>query len=205
MIKVKICGIKTKEAAIAASNNGADYIGFIFYKQSPRYIKPFAAGEISHLVKCKKVGVFVNEDIKTVNEIIKIANLDYVQLHGNEDAKYASKIRKPVIKAWRYNDELNIRKADHFPCKINLLDSYVKGQAGGTGQTFNWHKAAVDTKKMSKPILIAGGISIENVQEVISIFQPYGVDVSGSLEIKGIKSVNKICEFLKIVKKSKLE
>ena len=201
MLSVKICGIKTKEAALEAERGGADFIGFIFYKKSPRYIKPFAAGEISRSVRCKKVGVFVDESLETVNDIIKIAGLDYVQLHGSEDARYASRVNKPIIKAWRYNEDFSAHEADNFPCDIVLLDSYVKGQAGGTGHIFNWHKAAVETKKINKPVMIAGGVSLENVLEIIDIFQPYGVDVSGSLEFNGVKSVNKIREFLKVAKR----
>ena len=200
MLKVKVCGIKTLEAAVEANKNNVDYIGFIFYKKSPRYIKPFAAAEIARAVKCKTVGVFVDESLESLKEISHLVDLDLVQLHGNEDAKYASRIRKPVIKAWRYGEGFNARDADNFPCDIILLDSYVKGQAGGTGQIFNWHKASTETKKLTKPLMIAGGISIENVREVVDIFQPFGVDVSGSLEVNGIKSVNKIREFLKLVK-----
>ena len=201
MIKVKICGIKTREAAIAADQNSADFIGFIFHKQSKRFIHPFTAGEISRSIKrAKKVGVFVDDSVEFINDVVNLVKLDYVQLHGNEDAKIIQKIRAPIIKAWRFNDKFNAKEADNFPCEIVLLDSYVEGYAGGSGKIFNWHKAAVETKKINKPILIAGGISIENFQEVVDIFQPYGVDVSSSLEVNGVKSVNKIADFLKFAK-----
>ena len=201
MVKVKICGIKTKEAAIEADMNGADFIGFIFYRKSHRYINPFKAAEIAKSIKCKKVGVFVDENVGVVNGIIRLVGLDYVQLHGNEDAKYVSKIhRAPIIKAWRYNDELDMREVNNYPCDIILLDSFVKGRVGGTGKTFDWHKASLETRKLSKPFLIAGGISNQNVHKVIDIFRPYGIDISGSLEINGVKSPNKIREFMELVR-----
>ena len=201
MQKVKICGIKTLEAAIEADQNGADFIGFIFYRKSSRYINPFKAAEIAKSVNCKKVGVFVDENPGVINGIIRLVGLDCVQLHGNEDAKFVSKIRRiPIIKAWRYNDEFDTREANNFPCDIILLDSFVKGRLGGTGKTFDWHKASTEIRKLTKPFFIAGGISTQNVQEVIDIFHPYGIDVSGSLEINGVKSANKIREFLQRVK-----
>ena len=200
MIKVKICGIKTREAAIEADQNGADFIGFIFYRKSHRYINPFKAAEIARSVECKKVGVFVDENVGVINGITRLVGLDYVQLHGNEDAKYAAKIhRAPIIKAWRYNDELDMREVNNYPCDIILLDSFVKDRVGGTGKTFDWHKASLETRKLTKPFLIAGGISSKNIREVIDIFRPYGVDLSGSLEINGNKSANKIREFLELV------
>ncbi|MBR1396351.1 MAG: phosphoribosylanthranilate isomerase [Selenomonadaceae bacterium] len=199
-MKVKICGIKTREAAVEADQNGADFIGFIFYRKSHRYINPFKAAEIARSVKCKKVGVFVDENVGVINGITRLVGLDYVQLHGNEDAKYAAKIhRAPIIKAWRYNDELDMREVNNYPCDIILLDSFVKDRVGGTGKTFDWHKASLETRKLTKPFLIAGGISSKNIREVIDIFRPYGVDLSGSLEINGNKSANKIREFLELV------
>ena len=199
MIKVKICGIKTREAAIAAEQNGADFIGFVFYKESHRFISPFKAAEIAKFVNLKKVGVFVNESAETINGISRLVGLDYVQLHGDEDAKFTTKIHIPIIKAWRYNDELDMHEVNKFPCDMILLDSFVKGRAGGTGKTFDWRKASLETRKLTKPFLIAGGISTQNLREVIDIFQPYGVDLSGSLEVNGVKSENKIREFMQLI------
>ena len=196
MIKVKICGVKTREIAIAAEQNGAACIGFVFYRKSTRFINPFKAAEIAKAVSCKKVGVFVNEHAGVINGIVRLVGLDYVQLHGDEDAKFVSKIRAPIIKAWRYNNELDMREVNKFPCDIILLDSFVKGRVGGTGKSFDWRKASLETRKLTKPFLIAGGLSTQNLKEVINIFQPYGVDLSGSLEINGVKSENKIREFM---------
>ena len=202
MLKVKICGIKTLETAIEADKAGADFIGFIFYKESSRFINPFKAAEIAKSIKCKKVGVFVDESADYINEVVRLVGLDYVQLHGNEDAKFAAKIRRvPIIKAWRYNGELDMREINKYPSDFILLDSFVKDRVGGTGKTFDWNKASLETRKLTKPFFIAGGISRENVREVIKIFRPYGIDLSGSLEIKGAKSISKIHDFMEWVNK----
>ena len=204
MLKVKICGIKTREAAIAAEENNADFIGFIFYKKSQRYINPFKAAEIAKSVTLKKVGVFVNEHANVINGITRLVGLDYVQLHGNEDEKFVQKLRAPIIKAWRYNYEIDIREVNNFPCDMILLDSFVKDRFGGTGQTFDWRKASIETRKINRPFLIAGGISIQNIRDVVEIFQPYGVDLSGSLEVNGVKSENKIRAFMQSIRSRNL-
>ena len=202
MLKVKICGIKTLEAAVAADQAGADLIGFIFYRKSSRFVNPFKAAEIAKSIKCKKVGVFVDESPGIVNGVIRLVGLDYVQLHGNEDAKFAAKIRHvPIIKAWRYNDELDMREVNKYPSDLILFDIFDKDRVGGTGKTFDWHKASLETRKLTKPFFIAGGISKQNVQEVVKIFRPYGIDLSGSLEIRGAKSISKIHDFMEWVNK----
>lgn len=196
MVKVKICGIKTVEAARAAVDNGASFIGFIFFKGSRRYIDPRGAAEIARSIKgVKKVGVFVDERADVINSTADCVGLDYVQLHGDESAEYALEIERPIIKAWRFGDNFDVQSANDYPCEIVLLDSYVKGQAGGTGQIFNWTAAARLTAQLKKPLLIAGGITASNVSTAIEIFRPYGVDVSGSLEVDGAKSVELIKKF----------
>ena len=201
MTKVKICGIKTLEAAAAAAEHGADFIGFIFFERSHRYIDPRGAAEIARRVSgVKKVGVFVDEPIEVVNSIADRVRLDYVQLHGHENADYALKIERPIIKAWRFGDNFDVQSANDFPSEIVLLDSFIKGKVGGTGQLFNWTAAAQLTERLKKPLLIAGGISAENVSTAIEMFRPFGIDVSGSLEIDGEKSVELIEKFLRAVR-----
>ena len=201
MIKIKICGIKTIEAAEAVADNGADFIGFIFFERSHRYIDPRGAAEISRRVSnVKKVGVFVDEQIDDVNSIADRVGLDYIQLHGRETADYALKVERPIIKAWRFGDNFDIRAAEEYPSEIVLLDSFVKGKVGGTGQLFNWTAAARLTERLTKPLLIAGGISIDNVSTAIEMFRPFGVDVSGSLEVDGEKSIELIEKFIRAVR-----
>lgn len=197
VMKVKICGIRNLETALVAEQCGADFLGFIFYPESHRYIEPKQAAAITaRLTQAKKVGVFVDESWREVNRIIRMADLDYVQLHGRESAEYAERMEAPVIKAWRWGDGFTAEKANAFPSELILVDTFVKGKAGGTGESFSWAEASEELGKLQKPWLLAGGISADNVKEAADILHPFGVDVSGSLEIKGKKSAEKIEEFL---------
>lgn len=196
-MKIKICGIKNLEAAKTAEAYGADYIGFVFLKGRHRYIEPEAAAKISKSIKnAMKVGVFVDEDPDYVNQVAESCGLDYVQLHGHEDESYASQINYPIIKAYRYGENFSVEEAEHYPAEIILIDSFVKGKAGGTGTAFDWQKAADGIRGLKKPFMVAGGISKQNAAEAIRIFSPFGLDVSGSLEINGEKSPKLIQEFL---------
>ncbi|MBE6101397.1 MAG: phosphoribosylanthranilate isomerase [Selenomonas ruminantium] len=195
---VKICGMRTEEAARAAEAAGADLLGFIFYQGSHRYVAPETVKQISTQVRrSKRVGVFVDAPLAEVNEIAEFCSLDYVQLHGHEDAAYARQVARPVIKAYRYGDNFLAEEAEHYPAEMILLDSFVQGAAGGTGKTFAWQEASRETASLSKPLLVAGGISEHNLSQVVEAFHPYGVDVSGSLEEQGEKSVSLIEAFFK--------
>ncbi len=195
---VKICGLKTEEAARAAETAGADLLGFIFYQGSRRYVSPDIVKEISAGVKhSKRVGVFVDSPLHEVNEIAESCGLDYIQLHGHEDEDYARQVVRPVIKAYRYGDNFSADEAEHYPAEIILLDSFVRGEVGGTGKSFAWQEACRETLGLTKPLLVAGGISEDNLTAVVETFHPYGVDVSGSLEEQGEKSVSRIRSFLK--------
>ena len=201
MVKVKICGIRGLEAAKAAEEYGADFIGFIFSPQFRRFIAPELAADICRKVSgVKKVGVFVDEDISYVNETAKMCGLDYVQLHGHESEEYALKVECPVIKAWRWQDDFEPARADAYPSEYILLDSFAKGKVGGTGVAFAWQEAVKDTLGLKTPVILAGGIDAGNVKEAEEIFRPYAVDASGSMEINGEKSIEKIKEFLMAAK-----
>lgn len=201
IVKIKICGIKSLDAAKTAETYGADYIGFVFLKGRHRYIEPEKAAEISKNIKSvKQVGVFVDEDPDYVNRVASLCGLDYVQLHGHEDEEYASQIKFPIIKAYRYGENFSVEQAERFPAEIILIDSFVKGKAGGTGTAFNWQEAAEGLRGLKKPFMVAGGISKENAAEALKMFSPFGLDVSGSLEINGEKSPRLIQEFLCSVK-----
>ncbi len=197
---IKICGIKTAAAARAVEDFGADFIGCIFYRKSRRYISAETAAEILRPLKIKKVGVFVDETAEIVNRTAEIAGLDYVQLHGNETAEYAAQITAPIIKAYRYGENFSVDAANNFPCEFILVDAFVAGKAGGTGKTFDWRQSARDIAKISKPVFIAGGISQDNFIEAAEIFKPFALDISGSLEIGGEKSVALIEKFMHAVK-----
>ena len=131
-MRVKMCGMKSLAAARAARDAGADYIGFVFAKESRRYIAPAAARKIC--AACSgvlKVGVFVDAPMDAVNEIAGHCGLDYIQLHGHEPAADARRANRPVIKAYRYGDDFDADAANDYPAEIILVDSYAPGAAGG--------------------------------------------------------------------------
>ena len=201
-MRVKMCGMKTVSAALAAEEAGADYIGFVFAKKSRRFIAPKAAQEIAReLCHAQKVGVFVDAPMDEVNAIAALVGLDYVQLHGHETAETARGSERPVIKAYRYGDDFDVDAANKYPAEIILVDSYLQGAAGGTGTVFAWQEAAREIARITKPVLIAGGITAENVGEAAVIFHPFGVDVSGGLEEQGEKSEEKIRAFMEAVRR----
>ena len=188
-MRVKMCGMKTLAAARAAEEAGADYVGFIFAEGSKRYVAPKTAREIARELRhVKKVGVFVDAPMDAVNDIAALVGLDYVQLHGHETADMALRAACPVIKAYRYGDDFDAAAANAYPAEIILVDSYVAGAAGGTGTAFGWQEATREIAHVTKPVLIAGGITTENVGEAAEVFHPFGVDVSGGLEVDGEKS-----------------
>ena len=200
-MRVKMCGMRTVAAAHAAEEAGADYVGFIFAKNSRRYVAPEAAREIARTLRhVQKVGVFVDAPMDEVNEIAAYVGLDYVQLHGHESAEMAEQAGRLVIKAYRYGDDFSVEAANAYPAEMILVDSYVQGAAGGTGTAFHWQEAAQEIARVTKPVLIAGGITAENVGEAAAIFQPFGVDVSGGLEEDGEKSEAKIRAFMEVVR-----
>lgn len=200
-MKVKICGIKSLLAAKVAEEAGADFVGFVFWPESRRYIEPAHAAVIAgQLQQAWKTGVFVDADIDTVNDIVHEVSLDFVQLHGHESPAYARKVQCPVIKAYRYHEAFSAEEANEFPAELILMDTYCHGMPGGTGEAFDWRSAAEELAKIKKPVLIAGGISIDNVHEAKKIFQPYGVDVSGSLEENGEKSISRMQAFMRRVR-----
>ena len=201
-MRVKMCGMKTVSAALAAEEAGADYIGFVFAEKSRRFIAPKAAQEIvRELRHAQKVGVFVDAPMDEVNAIAALVGLDYVQLHGHETAETARGLERPVIKAYRYGDDFDVDAANKYPAEIILVDSYLQGAAGGTGSVFAWQEAAREIARITKPVLIAGGITAENVGEAAVIFHPFGVDVSGGLEEQGEKSEEKIRAFMEAVRR----
>ena len=201
-MRVKMCGMKTVSAALAAEEADADYIGFVFAEKSRRFIAPKAAQEIARELRhAQKVGVCVDAPMDEVNAIAALVGLDYVQLHGHETAETARGSERPVIKAYRYGDDFDVDAANKYPAEIILVDSYLQGAAGGTGTVFAWQEAAREIARITKPVLIAGGITAENVGEAAVIFHPFGVAVSGGLEEQGEKSEEKIRAFMEAVRR----
>ncbi len=185
-IKVKVCGITNAEDALAAVEAGAHALGFIFYEKSPRYIVPAVAAciiaELPPLVT--PVGVFVNEGMATVRSIMDTCGLGMAQLHGDENVSYCRELARPAMKALRLKDRGNLLALAEYQGRGGVrgfvLDTFSELAYGGTGQLTDWALAA-DVAK-STPILLAGGLTPENVTEAIRTVRPYGVDVSSGVE-----------------------
>jgi len=214
MIKIKICGITGVKEALAAAEAGADYLGFVF-AASRRRISPEQASFIIQTLKQLRLniytaGIFVNSPPEEINAIATKLGIDWIQLSGDENWEYCRKIEKPIIKV------IHVTEASEASCILQeiktgyqllpeerlvfLLDTGIKGISGGTGQTFNWNLAKVICK--TQPVFIAGGLTPDNVKNLISEVQPAGVDVSSGVETEGKKDIQKIRAFIETVKSS---
>jgi phosphoribosylanthranilate isomerase len=212
MTKVKICGIREESHALAAVEAGADFVGLVF-ASSKRQVAPIKAYKIASAVKkasntVKIVGVFVNMPASKVNEIADFCALDWVQLSGDEPWEYCQEIARPIIKAIRsrhHSEEIcaelavgaKILSAHRF---IPLLDSQVEGKYGGTGTIFDWKVAKLVAE--SFPLILAGGLSPENVAQAVEVVVPWGVDVSSGVEVAGVKDIAKIEAFIEAVRRA---
>ncbi|HKV57508.1 MAG TPA: bifunctional indole-3-glycerol-phosphate synthase TrpC/phosphoribosylanthranilate isomerase TrpF, partial [Ktedonobacteraceae bacterium] len=198
--QVKICGLRTVEHATAAIDAGADMLGLIFYEPSHRYISPREACALVEAIQSEYttadlVGVFVNCEASFINGISEQVGLQFVQLHGNEPPEFCHSINRPVIKALSLHgqDDISRVKAYHETSWRILLDTPTANW-GGTGQTHDWTLARSITQEI--PILLAGGLTPENVNEAIQQVQPWGVDVSSGVETNRMKDVEKIRAFI---------
>lgn len=196
--RVKICGITRPQDAVLAASLGVDAIGLVFYAKSPRAVVIEQAQAIIQKLPpfVTTVGLFVNADPSFIQNILANLSLDVLQFHGEETPDYCASFAKPYIKAIRILPDTNIKQyiQTYTVAQALLLDSYVKGTKGGTGITFDWQQVPSD---LSKPIIVAGGLTPENVNQAITKLQPYAVDVSGGVEsAKGIKDMNKMTAFM---------
>ena len=201
-IKIKVCGTTNLKDALFAVESGADAIGFIFYKKSPRYILQKDAKDIVAKLPpfIETVGVFVNETSDKVNRIAEQCKLTAIQLHGDESPAFCRRIKRRVIKSFRVKDTNSFKGMADYDVSGFLLDSYNEESKGGTGKTFDWN-LALRAKKQG-PIILAGGLNPYNVYTAIHRVKPYGVDVcSGVEKSPGIKDSLKIDEFIKSVRK----
>ena len=200
-IRVKICGITSTEDAINAVKLGADAIGLVFYDKSPRFINLETAKKIALTLPpfVSKVGLFVDASNDEINTVLAQVPLNILQFHGNETPEQCNEYSMPYIKAVRMQNGIDINNiANQYSDAIALLlDAYVEGIQGGTGETFDWSRIPND---IEKPIILAGGLTPTNVSNAIQQVSPYAVDVSGGVESeKGIKDATKIAEFMREV------
>lgn len=196
--RVKICGITRLEDALVAIEAGADALGFVFYEPSPRYISPDAAADIISQLPAfvTTTGLFVNANAADVDRIIKLTRIDLIQFHGDESEEFCGSFDRPYIKALRMKPDLDIQQeCQRFnEAQAILLDAYRPGVPGGTGEAFDWERI---TQPHPANIILAGGLTAENIAEAVQTVTPYAVDVSGGVEAsKGIKDAIKIEKFI---------
>lgn len=212
MTRVKICGLTDLALALATAEAGVDYLGLVF-AFSRRQVSPQGAAEIAGAIQRNKshppvVGVFANSPVNEVNRIADLCNLDWVQLSGTEKWEYCLELERPIIKAIHVTPEHTCQETISYMEEgfrllsknklMFLMDTHIEGTYGGTGQTFNWQRA----KEIAAlyPVIIAGGLTPENVGKLIKEIQPWGVDVSSGVESAGKKDLQKIKDFIRRVK-----
>ncbi|MGM8215503.1 phosphoribosylanthranilate isomerase [Bacillaceae bacterium W0354] len=201
MTEIKICGIKNIEHALAAVDAGADAIGFVFAK-SKRQVTIDEAKDIADNLpsSVKKIGVFVNASKEVLEHTARFVGLDYIQLHGDETLHFCKKLNVPYIKSIRVKSEMDLQAVGIYQdAAYILLDSGIGPERGGNGTRFDWElldRQHIDRNKL----ILAGGLTPENVQEAISLVQPAMVDVSSGVETGGVKDTQKIYTFVQNVK-----
>lgn len=195
--RIKICGITTVPDGIAAAEAGADAVGFVFYPKSPRYVDPAKVAEIVSAMPpfVTTVGLFVNAAPEFVNETLAVAPLNLLQFHGDESETYCRQFDRPYIRAARVRPELDLIQyaASFSSAQAILLDAYVEGYGGG-GHAFDWNLIPTE---LARPIVLSGGLTVDNVTEAVRRVRPAAVDVSSGVEIsKGVKDHAKIAAFI---------
>lgn len=183
-MEIKICGITNPDDAMHACKYGADALGFIFYKRSPRFVTPESVKRISENLPhdITRVGVFVNHDIQDVKDIYDACRLDLIQLHGDESPEYCRYFPETLlIKACSPHSEEDVSIIQEYPVKAILVDSRTTNLYGGTGVKSNWEMAL--RLKELYPLVLSGGLNTENILEAIETVSPHAVDVNSGVEI----------------------
>ena len=198
VVRSKICGITRVDDALTAAKAGADAIGLVFYAKSPRAVDVRQAREIVAALPpfVTTVGLFVNASRCEINEILDAVPLDMLQFHGDETPAQCEGFHRPWFKALRVGngEDIEAEVARYANASGILLDTFVAGVPGGTGERFDW---SLIPAALAKPLILAGGLTSENVQQAIAQVRPYAVDVSGGVEAsKGVKDASKVMAFV---------
>lgn len=198
MTKIKLCGLMSPGDVETANELMPEYVGFIFAKESRRYVSPRQAAVLKRMLHpdIKAVGVFVNEDIRIIEALLTDNVIDAVQLHGGEDEAYIGRLREaagiPIIKAFRIDSRQDVVRAEESTADHVLLDA----GSGGTGTSFDWNLIS----GIERPYFLAGGLDAVTVKEAVESLQPYGVDVSSGIETDGHKDPVKMRDFVAAVR-----
>jgi len=197
-VRVKICGITRLQDLHAACDAGADALGFVFYEKSPRHLAIDSAAMLVRALPpfVQSVGLFVNAEPAFIERVLRAVPLDLLQFHGDETPADCMRYGRPWIKAVRVNRDTDLLEcaADFDAARGLLLDAYVAGVPGGTGERFDW---SLIPPHLSRPIVLSGGLTPGNVAEAVRRVRPWAVDVSSGVEAeKGIKDAHKIARFI---------
>ena len=197
-VRVKICGITRLPDLHAACEAGADALGFVFYEKSPRHVSiANAAGLLRELPPfVQSVGLFVNAGPAFIESVLQAVPLDLLQFHGDETPADCARFGRPYIKAERVNRESDLLKctADFDAARGLLLDAWVPGMPGGTGERFDW---SLIPPALPKPVILSGGLTPDNVAEAVQRVRPWAVDVSSGVEVsKGVKDAHLVAQFI---------
>lgn len=206
MLRVKICGITNIDDALLAAKLGADALGFIFYPKSPRYVSPQTAGEIIRQLPpfVERVGVFVDENLAKIEQVVEQTGITTVQLSGQESPEFCHQLRFPVIKTFRVHAGSVIPEITEYHVQGYLFDAYDPYLPGGTGKTCDW-KTAKTAKKFGH-LILAGGLKAKNITEALEYVQPYGVDIcSGVEKVPGQKDHDKLRQIFTIINRFRYE
>jgi len=198
--RIKICGLQSPELACQACDAGADAVGLVFYAPSSRHLEIPQAAEIRASMPAfvDAVAVVVNPEVDYVRRIIDEVGVSLIQFHGEESNAFCSQFDVPFIKALRVSDDLDLSREEvnYADASGILLDTHVKNVYGGSGKTFDWNRANYGGQK---PIVLAGGLDAENVEDSLKVANPYAVDVSSGVETNGKKDVEKMRSFCRNV------
>jgi phosphoribosylanthranilate isomerase len=202
MTRIKVCGLTRIEDIQSVAASGADAIGLVFYAQSPRYVTPEQARRLLAALPpfVTVVGLFVNASAEAVRAVLQQVPLDVLQFHGEESPEFCRQFGRPYLKAIRVKAGVDLLQcaARYADAQALLLDAYVEGTHGGTGESFDW---ALIPQHLSLPVILSGGLHADNVAAAIGAVRPYAVDVSSGVEsAKGIKDAAKVAAFIKEVK-----
>ncbi|MEW6119464.1 MAG: phosphoribosylanthranilate isomerase [Pseudomonadota bacterium] len=197
-LRVKICGITRMEDLRVACEAGADAVGFVFYERSPRHVSVETAAALVRVLPpfVQAVGLFVDAEPEAIETVLKSVSLDLLQFHGDETPAACARYGHPWIKAVRVNPQTDLLKcaADFEAARGLLLDAFVPGVPGGTGERFDW---TLIPQALPKPVILSGGLTPDNVAEAVRSVRPWAVDVSSGVEAsKGIKDALKVARFI---------
>ncbi|MCQ4287056.1 phosphoribosylanthranilate isomerase [Pseudomonas stutzeri] len=204
IVRSKICGITRVEDALVAAEAGADAIGLVFYAKSPRAVNIQQARAIIAALPpfVTTVGLFVNASRCEINETLDAVSLDVLQFHGDETPADCEGFHRPWYKALRVKagEDVRAQVARYVGASAILLDTFVAGVPGGTGEVFDWSLIPAD---LPKPLILAGGLTSQNVRQALAEVRPFAVDVSGGVELsKGVKDAQKVQDFVRSVRAS---